>query len=527
MIGKLTQANWLDNAPRQQAYQNLFRATHLFGQDKQELLEAFKKGSVIPEAFISEMLALQDYSQGISKVADVLSQLSSHRAETERELERLRFDARGLEEAISELGTLVQTEPMPIESALDDLRKELVILGFTRGLPPDSPTVPAFSEWQEILSGEGDAAKRLIQEFKKLETELPTFQRLQEDAERIQTGLKTVESESESVTVTEKDNAARLEKNAKAMNTAEGRQKQREQRRQALRVGSEALAEREELSKQLAAALTAERDRQTLNRSEADAKLASIEADLSKALGSVSEIAHSGTALDAEVTKMHGLLREFPRFQSDGATLADVHHRRGGSETSASKCGGAAKARFRNSSVATALHEAAVPEYERAVAQQAELETLLDSIQVHVHDSSCPLCGSQFDSAEALLAEIRRKRAATRTATDVTVKYKMLEAAETEAKDTLRVITAEASAATLTIEELMTLQVSAEQRLQQFPPTSFVAIPGTQEAGARQELTVVLQMLEKQLADTQASLGAANTHLKSDPTIEGQGIRKT
>ena len=85
MIGKLTQANWLDNAPRQQAYENLFRATHLFGQDEQELLEAFKKGSVIPEAFISEMLALQDYSQGISKVADVLSQLSRS-GETEREL---------------------------------------------------------------------------------------------------------------------------------------------------------------------------------------------------------------------------------------------------------------------------------------------------------------------------------------------------------------------------------------------------------------------------------------------------------
>jgi exonuclease SbcC len=166
VIGRLTQANWLDNAPRQQAYENLFRATHLFGQDEQELLEAFKKGSVIPEAFISEMLALQDYSQGISKVADVLSQLTSHRAETERELEKLRFDAKGLEEAIADLGTHIQTEPMPIESALDDLRKELVILGFTRGLPPDSPTVPAFSEWQEILSGEGDAAKGLIRKFK-------------------------------------------------------------------------------------------------------------------------------------------------------------------------------------------------------------------------------------------------------------------------------------------------------------------------------------------------------------------------
>ena len=226
----------------------------------------------------------------------------------------------------------------------------------------------------------------------------------------------------------------------------------------------------------------------------------------------MSEIAHSGTALNAEVTKMHGLLPNslgFNRMGRHSQTFITVRRKRDfGFEMRRS-----GKSSLQKLFSLTTLHEAAVPEYERAVAQQAELETLLDSIQVHVHDSSCPLCGSQFDSAEALLAEIRRKRAATRTATDVTVKYKMLEAAETEAKDTLRVITAEASAATSTIEELMTLQVSAEQRLKDFRQRLSVAIPGAQEAGARQELTVVLQMLEKQLADTQASLGAANTHL--------------
>lgn len=140
---------------------------------------------------------------------------------------------------------------------------------------------------------------------------------------------------------------------------------------------------------------------------------------------------------------------------------------------------------------------------------------LLDSIQVHVHDSSCPLCGSHFDSAEALLAEIRRKRAATRTATEVTVKYKMLEAAEAETKDALRVITAEAAAATSMIQELMILQFSTEQRLKDFRQRLSVAIPGTQEVGARQELTVVLKRLEKQLADTQGRLDAANALLKS------------
>lgn len=139
-------------------------------------------------------------------------------------------------------------------------------MGFTRGLPPDPPTVPAFNEWQEVLAGEGDAAIGLIQEVQKLEAELPAYLRLQEETGRIQAGLKIVESEFESVTITEKDNAERLEKSAKAISETEGRQKQREQRRQALRIGSEALTQREELSKEVTAVLQSVIDRRLTDR---------------------------------------------------------------------------------------------------------------------------------------------------------------------------------------------------------------------------------------------------------------------
>lgn len=150
---------------------------------------------------------------------------------------------------------------------------------------------------------------------------------------------------------------------------------------------------------------------------------------------------------------------------------------------------------------------------------------LLDSIQVHVHDSSCPLCGSHFDSAEALLAEIRRKRAATRTATEVTVKYKMLEAAEAETKDALRVITAEAAAATSMIQELMILQFSTEQRLKDFRQRLSVAIPGTQEVGARQELTVLLKGWTTGRHSGTPGRGECTPKVYS--RIQGGGIRKT
>jgi hypothetical protein len=59
------------------------------------------------------------------------------------------------------------------------------------------------------------------------------------------------------------------------------------------------------------------------------------------------------------------------------------------------------------------IREALLPEYERAVAQQADLEGLLDSIQVYIDQQSCPLCGSEFESVEALLKRVQRQRSLT------------------------------------------------------------------------------------------------------------------
>ena len=51
--------------------ESLFRATHLFGQDDQELLLQFRKRSVIPSDFLTRMLALEDYATGSSKANEV------------------------------------------------------------------------------------------------------------------------------------------------------------------------------------------------------------------------------------------------------------------------------------------------------------------------------------------------------------------------------------------------------------------------------------------------------------------------
>lgn len=513
VIGKLTQANWLDSAPRQQAYESLFRATHLFGQDEHEVLSAFKKESVIPEAFISDMLALQDYSQGISKTGDVAVQLTNYRNDIEGELERLRLEAKALDESIVELGSAeTEAELTPIESVLQDLRSSLLKLGLKESLPPDSLTVDTFSEWQEVLSGEGTATESLISEVRQLEEELPRYRRLQEESGTARNRLRQVEGELTSIALAEQEVTELLAANSAAAAGAEKRQQQHEKRRQDLRGVGEALRQRDELSKENTA-LTAERDRQMLERSEADVRLAASEADLSKATSSVSEAAHSSAALNGEISKVNGLLNDFAKFESDVQALSGVKRRIEDAKRHLERANSSQSRSEAEVSSATIAREAALPEYERAVARQAELDRLLDGIQAHVHDSSCPLCGSEFESVEALQAEISRKRSAAHNATSVTINFKLLEAAEATAADALRVIISDIKGTMASIEELTVLEASISARLKNFRETLASTLPGADEGNATNRLAEALNALEKRQVEASRTVAATNAQL--------------
>lgn len=62
--------------------ESLFRATHLFGQDDQELLLQFRQKSVIPNDLFSRMLALDDYTEAINKTDALEKELKKWSQET-------------------------------------------------------------------------------------------------------------------------------------------------------------------------------------------------------------------------------------------------------------------------------------------------------------------------------------------------------------------------------------------------------------------------------------------------------------
>ena len=327
--------------------------------------------------------------------------------------------------------------------------------------------------------------------------------------------LEEVDRELESAAAEEREITSRLDANAKALNETEAMRRQREQSRQNLRAASEALSERQDLSKQVAT-LQTERDRQVLERSEADSRLIVSEAALSKAIASHAEAERAVASVRSELAGLESLLEDLPQLEQDTAILAEIQTRFLKTQNELQEAE-ERQTRAANSLRATGVsREALLPEYERALAEQADLDALLDSIQVHVHEASCPLCGSQFDSVESLLARIRRQRDPGSRRGDVTIRYKGLAADEAQASDLLRVASTSVSAAKATIEELIGLRGASELRLTRFRER--LAAVNIEYSGAdvmRQALVVRQQDLEKRIESLGRTAEAVDRDLKA------------
>jgi len=514
ILNRLTQANWLDTSPRQQTLESLFRATHLFGQDEQELLTEFQKGSVIPEAFISEMLALQDYSHGLSKVTDVIAQLSAYRSTIDQELTQVKADSNSLMASLPAAADSEGPHLTPIEGVIADLRQRMVSSEIALQAPPESLDYAAYSEWQEVVAARGAAAAERIQLAHTLRDELPGYQRLVSEDALLQKQLEDIDKQLETAKAEDREITRRIDANASALNEAEATLKRRQQRRQDLRSLSEGRSERHDLTKQIAN-LQLERDRQILERSDADARLIGTESALSNASEKYAVAERAVASLRTAGAELQSLLEDLPQFERDSSTLEDVQTRFAKAQN------GLREAEERQVKAVSGIQSAKLaretlqPEYERALTDQADIDKLLDSIQGHVHDKSCPLCGSEFDSVEALLGRIRLHRDSVSRGNDVTTRYRVLIANEAQAADLLRVTSAEVSGASATIEELTKLRAAVEQRLSVFRTRlasfsfEFAGIEGLRKA-----INSLQEDLQKRLDSVQERAEAASHDLK-------------
>lgn len=521
VINKLAQATWVDSSPRQQNLETLFRATHLFGQGEQELLTEFQKDSVIPESFISEMLALQDYSQGIAKVSEVIASLSNDRSTANSLLSELSQQRILL---VSDLQTAPPAEvdlaqQMPIDDAVEDLRNELASAKNIDPLPLDLSNKAAFSEWLEILSARATAADRRIHSIRSLQDELPNYKRLAEESAGLQLRIKEIDAALDEIQKEEKNLSTEIDTTTSLLSKARAERLQQEQKRRDLTQLVEVDAQRKELETRIKA-LEEERDRQLKTKADADFSLLSSEEYLSHALSEVSEAERATRSNQTRRVEIRDLLADFPQFLSDLDASSELSKQLEQLNQNVERARTLEREAVVGAQEAKRLREALLPDYERALAQQAELGRLLDSIQVHIHDKSCPLCGSEFESVESLIVQIRAHRQAASIETDITLRYKELVSRESQADAAHRTTKANLAAAIEAVADLTKRRDAIETRLAAYRDR--LGSAGIESSATYKTLNARNEKLGQEQEALKTKAAQANESLKSIQTSREQ-----
>ena len=141
----------IPGADRIANFVSLFRATHLFSQEQQELTKHFQADCELPGEIVARMLTYEDYANAISKTSRVqgvlktavngadseIKELTDEIAEARREIDRLKKTAGA------------QATPAALDRTIADLRKKLTSLGLIA--PPGTPDLLMIRGWRSSL----------------------------------------------------------------------------------------------------------------------------------------------------------------------------------------------------------------------------------------------------------------------------------------------------------------------------------------------------------------------------------------
>lgn len=113
LLSHLTGLIWEDTAARQENFEKLFRATHLFGQDYQELLADYLDNSKLSEEIVARMLAFEDYVAADKKTQQVVNSLRRNKETLLDQLDMLNLTLSELTKRQKELAKTIKAVSTP------------------------------------------------------------------------------------------------------------------------------------------------------------------------------------------------------------------------------------------------------------------------------------------------------------------------------------------------------------------------------------------------------------------------------
>ena len=130
---------------------SLFRATHLFGQEQQELMRDFQDDCQLSENIVSRMLAVEDYANAVNKTAKVLEIVQSALENASLEIKELSKQIVDENKELSQLGQTAKAHANvgALDAELEGLRRKVLATGVAATL--QKPDIPTLRGWRATI----------------------------------------------------------------------------------------------------------------------------------------------------------------------------------------------------------------------------------------------------------------------------------------------------------------------------------------------------------------------------------------
>lgn len=394
------------SAERVENLVSLFRATHLFSQEHQELTKDMQQRSELSADIVSRMLALDDYASASAKVEAIVASIESKQKSLAKILREAEEESTEIQRSIDEMTAL---SPAVAVTGGEALVQPLLDLAGTLGVQIEEQSTPAATlrlvrasldlavaeadREQQALSNlreQASALDQMLSVESGLNADIKTARvRADELADQISNSHREL-GEFKSSLANLKERQIDLSRDFDKVSWLRahiddylGAQAKVAERTQALSVAKGVLSSQEERTREAEAecvyaeGMLGERSTALLSSQEAHRQISALAIDLER---------HS--ALSAQI---EAALRDLERI---GAITSSVAL----SEAAALESSVVSKDRVE--ALATAL--------DQRESESNELKVLIEKMRTHIHGPECPFCGHDFGANEKLLQALER-----------------------------------------------------------------------------------------------------------------------
>lgn len=405
VLGELTGGD-IPATDRVENFVNLFRATHLFNQEQQELTKDFQADCRLSSEIVSRMLAFEDYANAVNKAAKVrgvlqtnienasaeIKELSGHIVEERKELDRLGQTAKAH----------INVEALDTE--IETLRQKLGVVGVV--VTPQKPDTLIVRGWRASLESRIAEGQSRSDRLSRLAKEAAGMPQARADLAGLQQQI--AEKEKTLASTEQKLTAAELELQHAQRRLDEVNRRSAESQTKAdvlkwVRATKPMYARLTEQERTISNELKSATEalaQHRINEEKATRKLR-IQDDL------VAQATEKLNSKRSELTSVQSLNELLASWQGNRDRLAAIVEL----ERTTVKSLELLRAVARDLAPQVAAATAEEVRISRQVAQldknQSELRKLLSQLMGHVRDGICPLCGVDHGSKDELTHRIQ------------------------------------------------------------------------------------------------------------------------